>query len=146
MLEFVVGAVAVLLVAVGIAIMAGPALPRAFGVLRNRMADARPSKSSSEAVTVHPTTGRALSATARLIELLTSHGMKRHATAVRLAGARLRREEVGGIYAMRDVLKHIRRLRIDDDEEDQEILEGLIAQITRALNDRAEQLELLPRP
>lgn len=139
-----IGAVAVLLVVVGIAIMAWPALPRALGVFRNRMADVAPSPNAPDAATLNPTTGRALSAAARLIELLSGHGMKRHATAVRLAGVRLRKEEVDGIYAMRDVLRHIRRVRIDDDE-DQEILEGLIAQITRALNDRAEQLELLPR-
>jgi hypothetical protein len=110
-----------------------------------RVADVAPSRGPApDPAGVHPTTGRALSATARLIELLASHGMRRHATAVRLAGVRLRREEVDGIYAMRDVLRHIRRVRIDDDE-DQEIMDGLIGQITRSLNDRAEQLELLPR-
>lgn len=144
MLEFAIGAVAVLLVGMGVAIMAWPALPRAFGFFRNQMADVAPAANAADASTLNPATGRALSAAARLIELLSSHGMKRHATAVRLAGVRLRREEVDGIYAMRDVLRHIRRVHIDDDE-DQEILDGLVAQITRALNDRAEQLELLPR-
>ena len=31
------------------------------------------------------------------------------------------------------------------DGDDQEIFEGLIGQLRKALNDRAEQLELLPR-
>jgi hypothetical protein len=141
-LEVVVALVAVLLVVVGVVIMAGPAVPRALGVLRFRVRSVAPADEPIDA-SVHPTTGRALSATARLIELLSSHGMRRHATAVRLAGVRLRREEVGGIYAMRDVLRRIRTIHIDDDE-DQEIMDGLVAQITRALNDRAEQLELLP--
>jgi hypothetical protein len=31
------------------------------------------------------------------------------------------------------------------DGDDQEIFEGLVGQLRKALNDRAEQLELLPR-
>jgi hypothetical protein len=45
---------------------------------------------------------------------------------------------------MRDVLKHLRTLRLND-ADDQRILQGLVAQLQKAVDDRAEQLELLPR-
>jgi hypothetical protein len=63
---------------------------------------------------------------------------------VRLAASRLRSEEASGIYAMQEALGHLHRVRVED-RADQEILRGLIATIDRALLDRAEQLELLPR-
>jgi hypothetical protein len=143
-LEAVVGGVAVLLVLIGLGIMAGPALPRALRLLRTHVREVAPAPAAPDPTGVHPTTGKALSATGRLIDLLNDQGLKRHATALRLAGTRLRREEANGIYAMRDVLRHLRRVRLDD-AQDQEIFEGLIQQITKALDDRAEQLELLPR-
>ena len=138
------GTAAALLVLVGLAIMAGPALPRALTMVRTRLRMAAPTLAPEPVGGVHPTTGRALSATARLVELLSDHGLRRHATALRLAGARLRREEASGIYAMQDVLRHLRRVRLDD-PQDQEIFQGLLVQVGRALDDRAEQLELLPR-
>lgn len=144
MLEAVAGVAAALLVLVGLGIMAGPALPRALRLARTRLRGAARPPHSEPAGPVHPTTGRALSATARLVELLSDHGLRRHATALRLAGTRLRREEASGIYAMQDVLRHLRRVKLDD-AQDQEIFHGLIVQVTRALHDRAEQLELLPR-
>ena len=46
--------------------------------------------------------------------------------------------------AMRDVLRHLRALRLND-PDDQRIMQGLVAQLQKAVDDRAEQLELLPR-
>jgi hypothetical protein len=143
-LEAVVGGVAALLLVIGLAVMAGPALPRALGLLRRRVQEVAPGPAAPDPTGVHPTTGRALSAAARLIALLNDNGLRRDSTAMRLAGTRLRREEANGIYAMRDVLRRLRRVRLDD-PADQVILEGLIEQITGILDDRAEQLELLPR-
>ena len=139
-----VGIAAALLLLTGVAIMAGPALPRALRLLRSRVQEVAPAPAPPDPTGVHPTTGKALSAAGRLIELLNANGLKRHATALRLAGTRLKRDEANGIYAMRDVLRHLRRVRLDD-AEDQEIMDGMIAQITKTLDDRAEQLELLPR-
>ena len=43
-----------------------------------------------------------------------------------------------------DALRHLRTLRLND-SDDQRILQGLVAQLQKAVDDRAEQLELLPR-
>lgn len=159
MLEAVAGLVALLLVATGVAIMVGPGpwrtmwRRRAEGRLQPRVIrPARPVRSvrSPERVTVpeapaiNPTTQRALSSAAKLVDLLSDHGAQRHATAVRLAASRLRHEEVNGIYAMQEALSHLQRVRVDD-RADQEILQGLIATVDRALRDRMEQLEIYPR-
>jgi len=144
-LEVVVGAVAGLLVIIGIAVMIGPALPRSIGLARGRVRSAppvrrQPRPASSE---LHPTTIRALSVTARLMGMLKEHGMDRHAAAMRLAGKRLQVDEASGIHAMRQVLRHLRGVRLEDDS-DQRIFQGLVGQLQKALDERAEQLELLP--
>jgi hypothetical protein len=143
-LEVVVGAVAGLLVLIGIAVMIGPALPRSLGFARGRRtgppAQRRPRSASAE---LHPTTVRALSVTARLMDILKEHGMDRHAAAMRLAGRRLQVDEPSGIIAMRQVLRHLRGVRLDEDS-DQRIFQGLVGQLQKALDERAEQLELLP--
>ena len=156
MLEAVAGLIALLLIVVGVAIMVGPGPWRN---LRRRRAERRlkprPSRPirpvrSAERVPVpdttaiNPTTQRALSSAAKLVDLLTDHGAQRHATAVRLAAGRLRHEEVNGIYAMQEALSHLQRVKVDD-RADQEILQGLIATVERALHDRMEQLEIYPR-
>jgi hypothetical protein len=76
--------------------------------------------------------------------MLKQQGMERHATALRHASGRLEQNEADGIYAMQEVLRHLRNVRLAE-RDDQEIFEGLVGQLRKALNDRAEQLELLPR-
>ena len=142
MLEVVVGLMSSLLVLVGIAIIAGPSLLRSVGLARRRLRPIRvrrrrPRESS------HPTTLRALAATARLMPILKEHGFERHAAALRMASRRLQVEEASGIRAMRDVLRHLRGLRLED-ADDQKIVQGLVTQLQKAVDDRAEQLELLP--
>ncbi|TMC06158.1 MAG: hypothetical protein E6J41_19955 [Chloroflexi bacterium] len=147
MLEVVVGAVAGLLVLIGVLVMIGPALPRSFGFARGRGRGPRPAAqrrpSRSAPAELHPTTVRALSVTARLMGMLKEHGMDRHAAAMRLAGRRLQVDEANGIQAMRQVLRHLRGVRMEDDS-DQRIFQGLVGQLQKALDERAEQLELLP--
>lgn len=145
-LEVVVGLVAGLLFLIGVAIMVGPALPRGLGLRRRRAGGLVPSGrprggSPSE---LHPTTVKALAATARLLAILKEHGLDRHAAALRLAGKRLQVEEADGIRDMRQVLRHLRGVRFED-ESDQRIFQGLVGQLQQALDDRAEQLELLPK-
>ena len=141
----VVGVVAGLLVVIGIAVMIGPALPRSIGLARGRVRSAPPARRKPRAASseLHPTTIRALSVTARLMGMLKEHGMDRHAAAMRLAGKRLQVDEASGIHAMRQVLRHLRGVRLEDDS-DQRIFQGLISQLQKALDERAEQLELLP--
>jgi hypothetical protein len=144
-LEVVVGAVAGLLVVIGVVVMVGPALPRSFGFARRRprpLAQRRQRRAAAP-TELHPTTVRALSVTARLMGMLKEHGMDRHAAAMRLAGRRLQVDEANGIHAMRQVLRHLRGVRMEDDS-DQRIFQGLIGQLQKALDERAEQLELLP--
>ncbi|MBJ7612892.1 MAG: hypothetical protein JF924_11285 [Candidatus Dormibacteraeota bacterium] len=137
-----VGLLSSLLVLVGVAIIAGPALVRSWGLARRRL---RPiSVRQVSTPELHPTTLRALAATARLMPILKEHGFDRHAAALRMASRRLQVEEANGIRAMRDVLKHLRALRLND-ADDQRIMQGLVAQLQKAVDDRAEQLELLPR-
>jgi hypothetical protein len=150
-LEVAIGLVAGLLFMVGVVIMAGPALSRSLGLARGRVRrQARapaisrlPGRSGSPAE-LHPTTVKALAATARLLAMLKEHGMERHAAALRMAGRRLQVEEVNGIHAMRQVVRHLRGVRLED-ESDQRIFQGLVGQLQKALDDRAEQLELLPK-
>lgn len=144
----VVGLMAGLLFLVGVAIMAGPALPRFLGFTRPRERRLRPrrrqSPSSSPPTELHPTTVKALAATARLLAMLKEHSMDRHAAALRMAGKRLQVDEAAGIMAMRQVLRRLRSVRLDD-ESDQKIFQGLVGQLQKELDDRAEQLELLPK-
>ena len=146
MLEVLVGSVTALLVLIGVAIMLGPTLPRALGVARGGTRRAprlrRPARSAP--AELHPTTVRALAVTARLLGMLKEHGMERHAAALKMAGRRLQVDEPNGIQAMRQVLRHLRGVKLDDDS-DQRIFHGLVGQLQKALDERAEQLELLPR-
>jgi hypothetical protein len=143
-LELLVGAVAGLLVVVGIVVMVGPSLPKTLGLGQKRSRPPAPRKPARPApAELHPTTVRALSVTARLMGILKEHDMDRHAAALRLAGRRLQVDETNGIYAMRQVLRHLRAVRMEDDS-DQRIFQGLVGQLQKALDERAEQLELLP--
>ncbi len=142
-----VAAVAALLVVIGVAVMIGPALPRALGVARGRArpaaARAKRRQPRTSAGELHPTTLRALSVTARLMGILKEHSLDRHAAALRVAGKRLQVDEPTGIQAMRQVVRHLRGVRLDDDS-DQRIFQGLVSQLQKNLDERAEQLELLP--
>src|SRR4030088_1740295 len=111
--------------------MAGPILPRALRSVRGRSRTGLPAR-LPEAVGLHPTSGRALSGAERLVELLLEQGLKREATALRLAGARLRKDEASGIYAMQDALRLVRTVRLEDPQA-QEIFKGLVDQVSRAL-------------
>jgi len=144
-LEVGVGLLAGLLLLVGFLIMAGPAVTRAFRlVLRRRAFRFSRRRAPASPAGLHPTTGKALAVAGRLATLLKEHGMERHVTALRHASGRLEVNEADGIYAMQEVLRRFRSVRLAD-SDDQEIFEGLVGQLRKALDDRAEQLELLPR-
>jgi hypothetical protein len=140
-LEALVGLVAGLLVLTGLAIMAGPTLPRAVARLRRRPASSAVLRPTLQ---VHPTTARALSTASRLVDLLGDHQQDRYARALQAAGRRLQTEEAAGIRDMRQLVRHLRRLRLPD-PSDQRIFEGLLGQLQKSIEERAEQLELLPK-
>ena len=144
MLELVIVLVAGLLLLTGVGIIAGPSLPRLLFTPRSRRRRlARPFLTVPGSV--HPTVERALGATSSLIGLLDRRGLRRQAAALRSAGDRLRREEEAGIYAMGDVVRALRRLDLSQSPDEAGAVEALLEQISDALRDRAEQLELLPR-
>ncbi len=146
----VIGAVAGLLIVVGIVVMIGPALPRSVGFARGRIRHEprprpvrQPRRARSAPGELHPTTVRALAVTARLMGMLKEQGLERHTAALRMAGRRLQVDEPNGIQAMRQVLRHLRGVRLEDDS-DQRIFQGLVGQLQKAVDERAQQLELLP--
>jgi hypothetical protein len=147
-LELAIALVAGLLLVGGVLIMAGPSVRRGVRLMFRRMADGRraalPRAAGPPAGDLHPTTQKIVAIAGRLAALLKDGGMDRHAGAVRHACRRLRTEEASGIYAMLQVLRNLRGVKLPD-RADQEIFEGLVSQLRKTLNDRAEQLELLPR-
>lgn len=146
MLEVAIALVAGLLLLIGILIMAGPQLSsRLRSIFRRRRALRVPARrKQTPSGTLHPTTSKALAVANRIATLLKEQGLERHVAGLRHACRRLEVDEPAGIYAMQEVLRHIRGVRLPD-REDQDILEGLIGQLRKALKDRAEQLEILPR-
>jgi len=141
-LELAVGLVAGLLFVIGIAIMAGPELTRALGL--ERLSASR-RRSPAPAGELHPTTASCLATSARLMVMLRERGLERHVTALRLARRRLQVEEARGIQDMRQLLRHLRTIRFED-ESDQRLFRGLVDKLRRELDDRAQQLEILPGP
>jgi len=152
MLELVVGATAVLLALVGLAIIAGPALPRAWrgalALARSRRPRARPSAAVSTtaprggAPDLHPTTMKALTAAARAYSLLRANGEDRVAGELRTAARRVRADEAQGLLALAAVLRGLREVSLEDGDAE-ERYRRLVDELKGAVKDRSEQLELL---
>ncbi len=150
MIEVLAGVVAGLLIVAGVIVMMGPnakGLLRRIGMLRRR----RPSLSvfqpprSREAVTagLNPKTQRVLVAASRLGNWLRAHNHEEVARALRSAAGRITSDEPAGLYAMQTVLRRLRSLGFDDGGA-QERLKALSNELRDAVQDRFEQLELLP--
>lgn len=149
-LEFLVAVVVGLLVVAGILVMVGPNLrgivqrlpsirrragiPAAFKLARSR-----------EVVPpgLNPRTQRVLVAAARLANWLRTHGQDEVSKELRSAAARMTGNEPAGLYALQTVLRKVRGLNIDDVGA-QERLKALSNELRTAVQDRFEQLELLP--
>ena len=91
---------------------------------------------------MNPKTQRVLVAAARLSNWLRAHGHEDLSRELRGAAARLTSNEPAGLYAMQTVLRKVRALTID--ESSQERLNALSNELRTAVQDRFEQLELLP--
>jgi hypothetical protein len=150
MLEALVGIVVGLLVLAGIAIMMGPNLTE---LIRRARSIHRPARVPSvfqaakhrEVVPpgLNPKTQRVLVAAARLSNWLRAHGNEDVARELRNAAARMTGNEPAGLYALQTVLRKLRALSIDDSGA-QERLKSLAGELRTAVQDRFEQLELLP--
>ncbi len=149
-LEVLAGLVAGLLIVAGILVMMGPnakGLVRRLSTLRRR----RPSLSvfqpvrPREAVSsgLNPKTQRVLVAASRLGNWLRAHSQEQVARELRSAAGRMTSDEPAGLYAMQTVLRRIRSTSLDD-RGAQERLKALSNELRDAVQDRFEQLELLP--
>src|SRR6266513_1996877 len=146
MLDAVVVLIVVLLVASGVLVMLGPsAVVRGLSsVRRPRGIKAlfephRPREVAAPAL--NPKTQRVLVAASRLANWLRAHGHDDPAREIRNAAARMTANEPAGLYALQTTL---RRIRVVTDSASQERLKTLVSELRSAVQDRFEQLELLP--
>ena len=148
LLELLVGFVVTLLVVAGILVMVGPNLK---GTLRRVRSMRRPTtvpsvfqKGPHEAAPpgLNPKTQRVLVAAARLANWLRTHGHEDLSRELRGAAARLTSNEPSGLYAMQTALRKVKALAIEDNSRER--LNALSNELRIAVQDRFEQLELLP--
>jgi hypothetical protein len=150
LLELFVGFVVTLLVVAGILVMLGPSTTR---VLRRIRAIRRPASVPSvfqaakprEVVPpgLNPKTQRVLVAAARLTNWLRANGQDELSRELRSAAGRITGNEAAGLYAMQTVLRRLRSLSLDE-RSAQDRLKELTNELRTAVQDRFEQLELLP--
>jgi len=148
MLDAIVGLVAFLLVAAGVVIILGPSnVVRRIGSLRRvrRVPAIFESRRTRDVIppALNPRTQRVLVAAARLSTWLRAHGQDDPAREVRNAAARMTGNEPAGLYALQTTLRRIRVVNISD-AASQDRLKALVAELRTAVQDRFEQLELLP--
>ena len=149
MLEAVIGVVVGLLVIAGVLVMLGPAtgdlIKRVRGLRRARVPSVFRPAQPREVVPsgLNPKTQRVLVAAARLGNWLRAHGQDDLAREVRNAAGRITSNEAAGLYAMQTVLRRLRSLNLDE-RPAQDRLKALTSELRTAVQDRFEQLELLP--
>jgi len=149
MLDVAVGLVVTLLIVGGILIMLGPTtgtlIKRARELRRARVPSvfqaAQPREPAPSGL--NPKTQRVLIAAARLGNWLRSRGQDELARELRSAGGKITSSEPAGLYAMQVVLRRLRTLNLDD-KPSQDRLKALTNELRIAVQDRFEQLELLP--
>lgn len=151
MLEAVVGIIVIVLVAAGVLVILGPhvkvALKRVISVRRSTRVPAAFQTARSREVgpaALNPKTQRVMVAAARLSSWLKAHGQEDIAREIRNAAARMTANEPAGLYALQTSLRRIRVANINDSVT-QERLKSLVKELHVAVQDRFEQLELLPR-
>ena len=92
---------------------------------------------------LNPKTQRVLVAAARLANWMRAHGHEDVARDIRNGAARITGNEAAGLYALQTTLRRIRVVNVTDSAS-QERLKALIGELRTAVQDRFEQLELLP--
>ncbi len=148
MLDAVVAVIVVLLVGTGLLVMLGPRnVARRIASLRrpNKIAALFEPRRPREVVppALNPKTQRVLVAAARLANWLRTHGHEEVAREIRNAAARMTGNEPAGLYALQTTLRRIRVVNVSDSPS-QERLKALVTELRTAVQDRFEQLELLP--
>lgn len=148
MLEFVVGTITVLLVALGLAIALGPVLPRRrLRLIARRLSDRPPPAPLDRRELVlpglHPTTQRAVQAATKIATVLRAQHLESEAADLRAAARQVAVHETEGLRALRRVQVDLQAVRLED-EAAYLNFRRLLAELRKHLGDRAEQLELVP--
>lgn len=150
MLEAVVGFVVGLLILAGVLILIGPNLRPLARKLRTLKGPTRvPAVFQSTGPRelagpgLNPKTQRVLVGAARLANWLRTHGHDDLARELRTAAARMSGNEPAGLYALQTVLRKVRGVSVDQGDA-QDRLTALSSELRTAVQDRFEQLELLP--
>ena|SRR5215472_3918424 len=145
MLDAIVAFVVVLLVAAGVAVIIGPrkVWRRVAGVPRPGVPSIFEPRAPRDPSIASQKTQRVVVAAGRLANWMRSHGHDDVARDIRAAAARLNGNEPAGLYALQTTLRRIRVVNITDTAA-HERLRALVAELRTAVDDRFEQLELLP--
>lgn len=147
MLEVLVAVVVALLLVAGVLIMLGPNLAGAIKRLRSMRPTKVPSVFQNRqpdvaAPGLNPKTQRVVVAAARLSNWLRAHGHDDLSRELRGAAARMTSNEPAALYALQTVIRKVRGLDVEESSEQR--LKALSAELRTAVQDRFEQLELLP--
>ena len=148
MLDALVAVVVIALIGAGVLIMIGPSnVLRRLRAIRklgrlSAMFEPRPAREVVPPA-LNPKTQRVLVAAARLATWLRSNGQDDMAREIRIAAARMTGNEPAGLYALQNALRRIRVVNVSD-AGSQQRLKALAAELRTAVQDRFEQLELLP--
>lgn len=145
MLDAIVAIVVVLLVMTGVFVILGPrnVWRRVSSLRRPGTPVLNEPRRPREGGAPNPKTQRVVVAAGRLANWMRSHGHDDVARDIRGAAARLNGNEAAGLYALQTTLRRIRVVNITDVAA-QERLRALVADLRTAVDDRFEQLELLP--
>jgi hypothetical protein len=145
MLDAIVVLVVVLLVMAGILVILGPrnVWRRVSSLPRPGMPVLIEPRLARDVGVINPKTQRVVIAAGRLANWMRSHGHDDVARDIRASAARLNGNEAAGLYALQTMLRRIRVVNITDTAA-QERLRALVADLRTAVDDRFEQLELLP--
>ena len=145
MLDAIVAFVAVMLVAAGVLVILGPrnVWRRIRSSRRPGMAPLFEPRRPREVAALNPRTQRVVIAAGRLSNWMRSHGHEDVARDIRSAAARLSGNEAAGLYALQTTLRRMRVVNITDAAA-HERLRALVSELRTAVDDRFEQLELLP--
>lgn len=149
MLAVAIGVVVGLLLVAGILVILGPTtgvlIKRARSLRRSRVPSVFQAAQPREVVPsgLNPKTQRVLVAAARLSNWLRAHGHDDLSRELRSAAGKITGNEPAGLYALQNALRRLRSLNLDDHAA-QERLKSLTSELRTAVQDRFEQLELLP--
>lgn len=145
MLDAIVAFVVVMLVAAGVLVIIGPrnAWRRIRTVRRPEIAPLVEPRRPREINALNPRTQRVVIAAGRLANWMRAHGHEDVARDIRASAARLNGNEAAGLYALQTTLRRMRVVNITDSAA-HERLRALVTELRSALEDRFEQLELLP--